>query len=309
MWSFPIGRLLAIRIRIHWSFPLFVLSEFLKPRSDLSLTAAWLLILFLTVLIHEYGHCLMARRLGQQVHEIMLWPLGGLAYIAPSRTAADDIKVTLAGPLVHIPLALLFTIGLFALGDPPTLASLNPFNSMVMGNSWWTLLMHYGLMIQVVLFCFNLLLPVYPLDGGRIFVAYFSTRWPAKRVAYVACALTLVAVLAFLWHGMLLMGLFVGFSAFQLFMLARRNALEMHPMFHYAPRSTYRPAARPRHLKMVKSAPKPPPPPPPVETKPSPREQDIDRILDKIRIEGMAALTSEEKNLLDEHSSRLRGGR
>jgi Zn-dependent protease len=306
MWSFPIGRLFGIQIRIHWFFPVYIISEMGKSRGDLGLTAAWLTILFLTVLIHEFGHCFMARKLGQDVFKILLWPLGGIAYIGPCRSARDDIMVTLAGPVVHLPLALMFSLGLWALGAPPTLEAFSPFGHWFpYSDSFWVLLMAYGLKIQVVLFCFNLLLPVYPLDGGRVFVAFFATRWPVKRVAYVASSLSLAYMVVMVWQNQIGLALFVGVNALQLFMLAHENQLERHPMFYYAPRAPYIPRARPRHLSVVKTQPKPPPPPLP-EVKPTPMEQDIDRILDKIRIEGMASLTAEEKNLLDEHSSRLR---
>lgn len=309
MWSFPIGRLFGIQIRVHWFFPVYILSELGKANGvfGLELTAAWLTILFLTVLIHEFGHCFMARRLGQDVHKILLWPLGGIAYIGASRTASDDIKVTLAGPAVHIPLALLFSLGMLAAGQPPQLANFNPFHPLISGDSFATLLLCYGLTIQVVLFCFNLLLPVYPLDGGRVFVAFFATRWPLKRVAYVASSLSFIAMAVMVFQNQIGLALFVGVNALQLFMLAQENQLDRHPMFYYAPRAPFRPATHARHLRVVK-APPTPPPPPPVESAPSPMERDIDRILDKIRVEGMAALTPEEKNLLDEHSSRLRRG-
>ncbi|MEW6282486.1 MAG: site-2 protease family protein [Candidatus Eremiobacterota bacterium] len=287
---------------------MFILSEFGTAGGQYALTACWLTILFLTVLIHEYGHCLMARRLGQSVGHILLWPLGGLAYVGQSQSAKDDIKVTLAGPAVHLPLALLFTLGLMAMGDPPDLSYLNPFDPTVSATSFWGLVLAYGLKIQVWLFCFNLLLPVYPLDGGRVFVAFFSTRWPARRVAYTATAFSMLATVIMAWHGMVLLAMFVAFDALQLYILAKTNTLDMHPMFHYAPRFHAAPRRKKPHLKVVKMAAPASTLPPPPELKTSPMEQDIDRILDKIRLEGMAALTAEERNLLDEHSSHLRRG-
>lgn len=60
-------------------------------------------ILFLTVLIHEFGHSLAARSVGGHAHTILLWPLGGLAYCSHDAGPKADLWVTFAGPLTHVP--------------------------------------------------------------------------------------------------------------------------------------------------------------------------------------------------------------
>ena len=77
-------------------------------------------ILFGTVLVHELGHCAAARCVGGRAEEILLWPLGGLAYVAHSTAPCDDLKVAIAGPLTHIPMAAV-CLGLQSLTGPPTI--------------------------------------------------------------------------------------------------------------------------------------------------------------------------------------------
>lgn len=60
-------------------------------------------ILFLTVLVHEFGHSLAARSVGGNAHTILLWPLGGLAYCSHDAGPKADLWVTFAGPLTHVP--------------------------------------------------------------------------------------------------------------------------------------------------------------------------------------------------------------
>src|SRR5438128_2334251 len=84
-WSFPIGRLFGISVRIHFLFPLVCLGLILRVTTKGYLPGAWidmsmvLGLLFFTVLLHEFGHCFAARRVGGEANEVLLWPLGGLA--------------------------------------------------------------------------------------------------------------------------------------------------------------------------------------------------------------------------------------
>lgn len=70
-----------------------------------------------TVLIHEFGHSFGARCVGGQAQQIILWPLGGLAYISHDSGPKGDLWVTLAGPLTHIPQAAVWWVISYAM-DP-----------------------------------------------------------------------------------------------------------------------------------------------------------------------------------------------
>ena len=88
--ALPIGRLFGIRISMHWTFLALIVyfAQSITPMMVLLFAT-----LFLTILIHEFGHCFAARYLGGEARDILLSPLGGLAYIT--------------GALVHIPIASL----------------------------------------------------------------------------------------------------------------------------------------------------------------------------------------------------------
>ena len=62
------------------------------------------LALFLIVLMHEFGHQLACRQVGGQTHDIMLWPLGGVAYVSPPQRPGAQLWSIAAGPLVNVAL-------------------------------------------------------------------------------------------------------------------------------------------------------------------------------------------------------------
>src|SRR5690242_6586215 len=85
-WSFPIGRLFGITVRIHFLFPLVAIGLILRVAAQKDvipgtwIDAAMVMgLLFFTVLLHEFGHCFAACRVGGDANEVLLWPLGGLA--------------------------------------------------------------------------------------------------------------------------------------------------------------------------------------------------------------------------------------
>jgi Zn-dependent protease len=110
----------GISLYIHYTWPIFLLISYFSPLYISSLYALYSFILggpilFLTVLIHELGHCLMAIRLNGDVNLILLWPLGGVAYISffGNANPKADILIAIAGPLTHIPQIIIWYILLF----------------------------------------------------------------------------------------------------------------------------------------------------------------------------------------------------
>src|SRR5215210_4235022 len=113
--SFRIGRAFGIDIKVHWTF--FLLLAFFAflgyrdsgdPLTAL-VTVGIIVALFFCVLLHEFGHSLVAQRLGIEVSDITLLPIGGLARLKslPERPW-DEVKIAVAGPLVNVVLAPLF---------------------------------------------------------------------------------------------------------------------------------------------------------------------------------------------------------
>src|SRR6478672_1259157 len=95
-WSFPLVRIFGIEIRMHWFMVLMI---------GIVLVAAGLVILILSILFHEFGHCWMAIRERGSAEKILLWPLGGLSYVHYEHGPMQTIKVSGIGPLSSFVLA------------------------------------------------------------------------------------------------------------------------------------------------------------------------------------------------------------
>src|SRR5438876_552135 len=107
-WSLPLGRLFGILIRVHILFPFVALGLVLRAAAtETNPPGTWLIatgvvaLLFLSVLLHEFGHCFGARLVDGDAHEILMWPLGGLAYVEVPHTARANFIMVAAGPLVN----------------------------------------------------------------------------------------------------------------------------------------------------------------------------------------------------------------
>src|SRR5579859_4954225 len=116
-WSISLGSLFGIAIRVHILFPFIafalVLRAVFHPGSDKPYpdntaldVILFMVLLFVAVLLHELGHCLAARLVEGDAHEVLLWPLGGLAPLeVPQRPKAQFLAAA-AGPLTSLLIAL-----------------------------------------------------------------------------------------------------------------------------------------------------------------------------------------------------------
>lgn len=158
--SFRLFRFAGIDVFLHWSWFAFAVIEFQYRAGNYS-ARLWngleYLALFLIVLIHEFGHSLACRQVGGRADQIVLWPLGGVAYVDPPQRPGAMLWSIAAGPLVNVVLFPILT-GLMLLssswGWPGTL----PDAYKLIQAIWY---------INLALLIFNLL-PIYPLDGGQI---------------------------------------------------------------------------------------------------------------------------------------------
>ncbi len=170
--SLDIGRLAGIRIAIHWSWLIvfaliaWTLADAVFPAQNpglsdaayiaMAVTAA--LLFFLSLLLHELGHALQARREGMEIEGITLWLFGGVAQFKGAfPSAGAEFRIAVAGPAVSLALGLLFALGAWGIAFPEA----------VDGVAAW---LGY---INLVLLAFNML-PALPLDGGRVLR---STLW------------------------------------------------------------------------------------------------------------------------------------
>lgn len=126
----------------------------LSPVACYALGLVSALLLFASILLHELGHAVVARRHGVEIEEIDLWLLGGVARMSSyPKTAEDELRFALAGPGVTLAIASLFALVAAALPASTPDAV--------------TALVSYQLFVNVAILAFNLL-PAFPLDGGRV---------------------------------------------------------------------------------------------------------------------------------------------
>lgn len=158
--SFRLFRFAGVQVFLHWSWfliALYGINSRLKSYSSPLWPALEYLSLFVIVLMHEFGHSLACRQVGGKADQIVLWPLGGVAYVSPPPRPGAMLWSIAAGPLVNVVLAPVFTALL-----------------MLARNQGWAgdfpdlyIFIRTVCYINFGLLLFNLL-PIYPLDGGQI---------------------------------------------------------------------------------------------------------------------------------------------
>src|SRR5262245_38946326 len=188
--SWKIARILGIDLAIHWTFwllPAWVIFTY-DQSSPLSLWMYPTLIgcLFVCVVLHEFGHALMARQFGIDTRSITLSPLGGIARLdRMSQKPWEEFWIAIAGPLVNVAIAVLLGVGLFWVN------ALSPALAGTLGWDFAT----YLLAMNIGLVVFNLL-PVFPMDGGRVLRAILANSMGLLKGTRAAVAVgTVLAVL------------------------------------------------------------------------------------------------------------------
>lgn len=216
----------GIAVNVHPSFGLVLLWAvwqwgFGPSRGIWSLALGFLLVVlvFASVLLHEFGHCLMAQECGTRVLDITLWPFGGVARIEhmPS-SARSEFLISIAGPLTSLAIAVtLIPIVLFlgvVLGWDAIFTGSDPLQDLNLAT-----LVTYLAIINLLIMAFNIL-PAFPMDGGRILRAALSPAVGRERATGIAVTAGLVFAILFvaigLWQReiiMIILGGFVFFAA------------------------------------------------------------------------------------------------
>ena len=169
------------------------------------------LALFGIVLMHEFGHAFACRQTGGQADTIVLWPLGGIAFVNPPPRPGAYLWSIAAGPLVNVisfPLLFLFVVA-------------------VVGLDWGTV--HpdfYNFIVTVfyinaVLLFFNLI-PVYPLDGGQIVRGLLWLKFGPIRSLKAASIIGFAGAILFALWAIMSRSIWLGILAF--FILAQAKA-------------------------------------------------------------------------------------
>lgn len=217
-WSWKLGEFRGIPVYVHATFLILIgfvgLSHWSASQSLVKGLegAGFIVALFACVVLHEFGHALMAARFGIKTRDITLLPIGGVARLErmPEKPL-QELWVALAGPAVNgIIAAGLYTWLVFT-------SSFTPLEQLsVTDGSFLERLM----VINVFLIVFNLL-PAFPMDGGRVLRALLATRLEYARATQIAANIGQFIALMFAFLGffgnpfLLFIALFVWIGATQ----------------------------------------------------------------------------------------------
>ncbi len=199
--NITIARFAGIPVKLHWSIILllcFVLGSIFRSSQSLNQSLfflAYFLLLFLCVLLHEFGHALVAKNYGIKTRDIILSPIGGLArleYIP--KIPMQEFYIAIGGPLVNVVLLILVSICLFigniSFALDMEYIFLNPSLNGVLQFLFW---------MNLTLFAFNLI-PAFPMDGGRILRSLLSMRWGFDKATRWATAVgKILALIIFVY--------------------------------------------------------------------------------------------------------------
>jgi stage IV sporulation protein FB len=183
-------RVAGIDVYLHAVFIIVAFFEALRGFSEgtPAWTLTWLGSLWVSVLLHEFGHCWGARKVGGDAREILLWPLGGLAMVDAPMTPRAQFVTTACGPLVNLVLAGLgILVGHFGQGTPVWYLVRGWGTSF----DWVDFAIPIFVNTNVALFAFNML-PAFPMDMGRIFQVALWTRMGYQRSMRIACYVSFV---------------------------------------------------------------------------------------------------------------------
>ena len=220
--AFKIATVQGIPLLVHWTFGFFFLwIAFVGYQAGMDQQGIFRLclfaaVLFVCVVLHEFGHALTARRYGIQTKDIIISPIGGVARLfRMPKKPLQELFIAFAGPLVNLIIAVflgtvltLFTKrGIIPEGDPARIFN-DPQNFLPA--LFW---------VNILLIVFNLV-PAFPMDGGRVFRALLSMRWGRVRATKIAARLGQFIAVCFVFYGLwdwdlilVFIGLFVFMSA------------------------------------------------------------------------------------------------
>ena len=185
LWSINIGRVAGTAIRIHVTFVLFLIWIWAASYVKGGAAAAWnglvfMLLLFLCVLLHEFGHIFTARGFGVQTPDVTLLPIGGVARLERiPEEPGQEFLIAIAGPLVNVAIALLLIV--FAGAD------LSAERFTAVENAQISMVDRLAA-VNLFLALFNLI-PAFPMDGGRILRSLLALRIGFTRATEISATI------------------------------------------------------------------------------------------------------------------------
>ncbi|MBK8013866.1 MAG: hypothetical protein IPK13_21260 [Deltaproteobacteria bacterium] len=303
--SFRAFRLFGTEVRIHWSLPAFSIYYVLRaaqhstsPTFLLLFVLLPILLLFASVIAHEFGHVFAAAHFGMPTGEMVLTPIGGMVMVSRSRSPKMEFVVAFAGPLVNAALA---TVGLgvyAALGGPIDIGLLLPllgdgaFGALWQDHRLGALVLHDFVQTNAGLFWFNMLLVAYPLDGGRVLMSWLWYRRGFRPGLALACRVARVIAGAMGIAALLLAEATLGVIAFFVFFQAHQTLGHIHlipdPSGEVFRPSPHRGPARGRLGPIARLG----------QWRESRREHKVRALLARAELNGLASLSEAERRFL-----------
>ncbi len=202
--SYQLGVFAGIPVKVHWSFGLlvlffmYVIVNSAESTNEIIYTFLLFIILFVCVILHEFGHALTGKYFKVGTRDIIISPIGGVARLEKlPKAPREELLIAIAGPLVNVVIASLCFIGLFSsLGI--TAIDIDPETARVDTAAKFFKTIFY---INVVLFLFNLI-PAFPMDGGRILRALLSFKLSRTRSTMIASTIGKIFALFFIGYGL-----------------------------------------------------------------------------------------------------------
>jgi Zn-dependent protease len=344
-WSFPLGRLFGITIRVHFFFPVVAAGLVLRtafkdnPANPPGywIEACWLVgVLFFSVLLHELGHCFAARMVEGDAHEILLWPLGGLASVEVPHTPRAHFVATAGGPGMNLLLCAAAAVPLLAWGfyvpelfnplyDVYALKIFNwktqttfagpycPGDLTVLGP--WEILPILVFWVNWILALLNLVLG-FPMDFGRLLQAMLWPRFGYQKALMVSISWGIISSILVAIYAMVYSDMLFVFLCLFIFFTCRAHILQSggeESLFGYDFSQGYTSLERdqpPRRRRpnvwqrwqMRRAARK-------LQREMEQRESEerrMDELLEKVQRQGLQALTEEERRFLTRVSAKYR---
>ena len=184
-WSFRLIRILGTDVKVHVTFILLLAFFFAKVQLEAGAGAALgmtglFVALFLCVLLHEFGHILMARHFGIRTPDVLLLPIGGVARLERiPEEPRQELLIALAGPAVTLAIAALLYLALVLLGEPVQWTETDLGVPTILKQLFY---------MNVLLLLFNLV-PAFPMDGGRVLRAILAWRMNYVRATRIAATI------------------------------------------------------------------------------------------------------------------------
>lgn len=242
--SWRVAQVAGVDFYVHWSFGLiipWVIAHSAWSSQQVEAVvfiAVSLILLFVCVALHEFGHALMARRLDVVVKNVTLLPIGGMAQIqAVPDKPLYEFLIAAAGPFVNLGLAILLTVLLFMIDTTLLIGFFaSPFVTteaiFLQAPFWQNPLLGclvFLLLANLALFAFNLI-PTFPMDGGRMLRAVLAMLLSYRRATQAAIAVGQLVALSMICGAirsrnreLMLIALFVLLAGLPVLMGRRRS--------------------------------------------------------------------------------------